>query len=1040
LLLAPAPEAARLYERLGVRPLPRSAYWFDRVFSRGDLTQWKKTPPENRVAALDRLRRDFDAVADDSVGEKDFGAWIATLELLWDDSGRRFFGAAEARDATEALHREFKPHQIVATTLRTTVFAPFLARLGAKPGVDRAALLDAARAVDGDPRRAAVVVTALFKNGPSLVAEAGDDGFFAELGAIPLASPAYDFPMDLAAAFRQLGDGPSRQRRGSQLVPFAGAVVPSFSALREHASCWSRRTVVRGGGDGTLVLSAKLGASPEASAEDVAAHLVGMASLAPALLRAHDDARPRGSTRSRRAPTVEDQMSYACESLGYAVTAGGATEARSARRTVGDAPILLLRRSTGADATYAFAPAARVFDGLTSDDDAPPLVLSADDRLHAAVVAALARYPGLGPALGMRRRPAREDLRFFAAELGSGPLDGAGVEAAARLCRLEAAALTTAAGTEVLAPLPVPDASGRLRSATEVLYDDAPWLAGRLDRSRVPLAHGKVERRVAAALGCRPLSRAVDETAGAVTPRPAETLPPAVAAAVAQWRSNARAPAFRAALRRAHARARLLAVSETTAPVLDAGRLESLKRVDVVAAERLESRFDLAGVDVTRDAKGSPALVVPGASPTIYLRLDVDGSGNVRPGWRRRWKPAVAIALDRYLGADAVGERALIAELLAVDDVVEMTEVLEMWEIPALELDPRLGVVEEDDDLAVQSEAAVAGDRVLVELDDETVVAARVEQVLESSYVLAVTPELECVERPLAALRRKRSAAERSPMARPPMSRATSADDAAAEDLAGRASTSSATAPADDEYRAAQGWEATEDAARAAVVARERAAVLEPEPPGIDGFLLAPPPAVVDSKPVASKDAVAAVTKRERVSPGFDLVRIGNFSEAARFPKEIAFFHHRPTVAQIYDEAHYGRQRLVKQCCGALRDVCGVFGYDPAKVTLFYEPGSVSRFVRQKLFFNLHPVEARRDAEGLGDVRKDAFVYCYFYGLCVHKLAHFFDVVHGSRHDFFMTEYRCNYTLAFISLLARRGFDAAEVERRFADLVHREVN
>ena len=330
---------------MGVRPLPRSAYWFDRVFSRGDLTQWKKTPPENRVAALDRLRRDFDAVADDSVGEKDFGAWIATLELLWDDSGRRFFGAAEARDATEALHREFKPHQIVATTLRTTVFAPFLARLGAKPGVDRAALLDAARAVDGDPRRAAVVVTALFKNGPSLVAEAGDDGFFAELGAIPLASPAYDFPMDLAAAFRQLGDGPSRQRRGSQLVPFAGAVVPSFSALREHASCWSRRTVVRGGGDGTLVLSAKLGASPEASAEDVAAHLVGMASLAPALLRAHDDARPRGSTRSRRAPTVEDQMSYACESLGYAVTAGGATEARSARRTVGDAPILLLRRS-----------------------------------------------------------------------------------------------------------------------------------------------------------------------------------------------------------------------------------------------------------------------------------------------------------------------------------------------------------------------------------------------------------------------------------------------------------------------------------------------------------------------------------------------------------------------------------------------------------------------------------------------------------------------------------------------------------------------
>ena len=88
----------------------------------------------------------------------------------------------------------------------------------------------------------------------------------------------------------------------------------------------------------------------------------------------------------------------------------------------------------------------------------------------------------------------------------------------------------------------------------------------------------------------------------------------------------------------------------------------------------------------------------------------------------------------------------------------------------------------------------------------------------------------------------------------------------------------------------------------------------------------------------------------------------------------------------------------------------------------------------------MHPVEARRDQAGLEDVRKDAFVYCYFFGLCIHKLAHFFDVVHGSRHDFFMTEYRCNYHLAFISLLARRGFDPEAVEREFADLVHREVD
>ena len=30
----------------------------------------------------------------------------------------------------------------------------------------------------------------------------------------------------------------------------------------------------------------------------------------------------------------------------------------------------------------------------------------------------------------------------------------------------------------------------------------------------------------------------------------------------------------------------------------------------------------------------------------------------------------------------------------------------------------------------------------------------------------------------------------------------------------------------------------------------------------------------------------------------------------------------------------------------------------------------------------------------------------YVYGLFAHKLAHFFDVVHGTRHDFFMNEYK----------------------------------
>jgi len=28
----------------------------------------------------------------------------------------------------------------------------------------------------------------------------------------------------------------------------------------------------------------------------------------------------------------------------------------------------------------------------------------------------------------------------------------------------------------------------------------------------------------------------------------------------------------------------------------------------------------------------------------------------------------------------------------------------------------------------------------------------------------------------------------------------------------------------------------------------------------------------------------------------------------------------------------------------------------------------------------------------------------YLYGLCIHKLAHFHDIVHGTRHNFYMNE------------------------------------
>jgi hypothetical protein len=49
-----------------------------------------------------------------------------------------------------------------------------------------------------------------------------------------------------------------------------------------------------------------------------------------------------------------------------------------------------------------------------------------------------------------------------------------------------------------------------------------------------------------------------------------------------------------------------------------------------------------------------------------------------------------------------------------------------------------------------------------------------------------------------------------------------------------------------------------------------------------------------------------------------DLVRVGNFTEQIDGVADIAFFHHRTTLSELYDaEATHGRQRLVRECCGA---------------------------------------------------------------------------------------------------------------------------
>jgi len=105
-----------------------------------------------------------------------------------------------------------------------------------------------------------------------------------------------------------------------------------------------------------------------------------------------------------------------------------------------------------------------------------------------------------------------------------------------------------------------------------------------------------------------------------------------------------------------------------------------------------------------------------------------------------------------------------------------------------------------------------------------------------------------------------------------------------------------------------------------------------------------------------------------------------------------------------------------------------VFKYDERYVTLFHEDGAASRFVRQRVLLNVAPLFSRLQDNPAKDVRSDPWTYCYLYGLMIHKLGHFHDIVHGTRHDYYMNELRIEFLENWLDLLESKGFDPASVE------------
>jgi len=637
--------------------------------------------------------------------------------------------------------------------------------------------------------------------------------------------------------------------------------------------------------------------------------------------------------------------------------------------------------------------------------------------------------------------------------IGSPIKDETLLEAALKLARLAYKLLKTTENDASNGDMPIPDAGRRMRPASTTVVDDAPWLEKRLKHAALPLVHPRLDRDAALALGAQPLSKCLVEVPGRCVVGSANC-PPDALRSLETWQANLRSPAFAAAVRRAASVSNETTTTTTSSSKespnnnnyrkkqLDARKLAALREATLSAASVLKSRFLLHGRDVTADESGAQALVVeekPG-KPLAYVLAE---DGGLRPGFRRRWRASLAIALDRFLGGPGVlrESAALLGELLTVDDKAEMAEVLNIYEIPSSQLDHRLGetFTEDNGDVLVPllDENPSVGDLVFV-VDDDSGLATqgRVLQALSesSTWLVALAPDLGDTREVRRDGLRKRTKKPRM---------ALEEEEAASlvgrgHDLAGEEERRGARVRIANDDAA---WIASEQAARERIVEREREAQIEPEPVGIDSYLSAE---VLGSSGNSNEAPVAAavknVVRRQRVSPGFDLVRVGNVARHPGVAPDVAFFHHR--LSDYSKE----RRRLVKECAFVLDDVCGdrCFGYDPAKIALFFQPNVVSRFIRQKLLFNIHPIEqhCRRKSGGgtLADARREAFTYCYFFGLAVHKLAHFFDVVHGTRHDFMMTEYRCHYALKLVELLAYRGFDPAAVERDYGHLLHQEVD
>jgi len=974
---------ALIYARLGVRELPLAVLWRRLL----DERRWCRLSINYRLELLKGLRRDYELMIDQYINaQHKFADWLADTPLLWcDDNPSELFPLSKALDPQEPLHSRFWPRRLPPAELSTFEWLPFLTRAGLRLKVARESIFEAATLVDqssqrgkveaDDVEKAKLIVDALFSATSTAVMPVLDEAWLEKIGKLRFAQARYT---------------------KSKLVAFCGNVCPFVGALREHYSSFSRRTIISLPSITPRVTVIRaLGAYLSAPFEDVAHHLVYLAKHHSSTL-SEDSSEPAEYQLS-----LVEQLGCCYESLGYGLLQDSDTEKKDRlQEIIKDIPIIALRKKQRSHALQMVKP-VQIFFKLPENEDAIPYAYSLDRACDAFVSAStrtpIAKYLGCGT-----ERPSFVQIKKWLQSIVSPVSDPKELEAAVALAKM---VFKYYGDNQMKETLLLPDEYGIMRAATEICCFDVPWLSERLDRSKLQIVSSKLDSDIAKFLGAKPLSRVLVERSVGQYSAATEITEDEIF----KWQHNLRSCAFAAALRRVSSTQQ----EKSNHLTIHTQRLLGLREAEIRPTTILRSRFFLYERDVTKEEIGSQAIIViENSIPIVYIL--VKSSELSEYYWQRRCKAAIGIALDRFLGPNVIRDRAIVGELLSVSDVIEMNHILDMYEVPSFELDLRLGSSweSEEDGLSLEpiddAQRLSVGDLVIVN-NLQPAVYGKILSFQNNSWLVAVAPDLSEVREIKDSVHFVQPRAVARKEAQPCTF-----------------------------YRGARGWESTEAAARARIVQRQRNAAVENEPEGIDDIL------VMDNivNPKLSQSKIQKVVRKTRISPGFDLVRIGNFPRrGCDGAKEVAYFHHKTSVYQVYEDPSF--QCFIKQCCVVLDDVSSsVFGYDTALIALFYQPNAVSRFVRQKLLFNIYPIEQfkkKLNDENPVDIRRYAYPYCYFFGLCVHKLAHFFDVVHGTRHEFFMNEYRVHYALHFIQLLIRRGFDPESVEREYGHLIHSEV-